>query len=269
MGTCAAAMQMEHKTSTLGWPGLLCRNASAGGAASKVRVEVSGSMPHWAHGCVSVKCVPFAPRKSQNGANLGEAVMRRALLLFALGMIALPASAHTGEGFAGGFAAGFMHPLSGLDHLLAMAAVGIWGAFLGRPLIWMLPVAFPLVMVVGGVLGIAGIPLPHVEMGIAASVIVLGLAIAAAWRAPVWLAVAIVAVFAIFHGHAHGTELPTAAAPEAYAAGFVISTGLIHLAGIAIGLLGKLPHGSRILRTTGGAIMVTGVWILAGMPGLR
>jgi urease accessory protein len=199
----------------------------------------------------------------------GEAVMRRALLLLALGIFAVPASAHSGEGFAGGFAAGFMHPLSGLDHLLAMAAVGIWGAFLGRPLVWMLPVAFPLVMVVGGVLGIAGVPLPHVEMGIAASVIVLGLAIATAWRAPVWLAVTIVAVFAIFHGHAHGTELPTAAAPEAYAAGFVISTGFIHLTGIAIGLLGKVPHGSRILRTTGAAITVTGLWILAGMPGLQ
>jgi urease accessory protein len=147
--------------------------------------------------------------------------------------------------------------------------VGIWGAFLGRPLVWMLPVAFPLVMVVGGVLGIAGVPLPHVEMGIAASVIVLGLAIAAAWRAPVWIAVGIVAVFAIFHGHAHGTELPTAAAPEAYAAGFVISTGLIHLAGIAVGLIGKLPHGATALRAAGAAIGATGVWILAGMPGAR
>lgn len=195
--------------------------------------------------------------------------MRRIGLLLALCVIAVPAGAHSGAGIAGGFAAGFMHPLSGLDHLLAMAAVGIWGAFLGRPLVWALPVAFPLVMVVGGVLGIAGVPLPHVEVGIAASVIVLGLAIAAAWRAPVALAVAIVAVFAVFHGHAHGTELPTAAAPEAYAAGFVISTGLIHLTGIAIGLLGKLPHGGAILRTTGVAIAATGVWILAGMPGLR
>jgi urease accessory protein len=195
--------------------------------------------------------------------------MRRAWLLLALMVVALPASAHSGAGIAGGFAAGFMHPLSGLDHLLAMAAVGIWGAFLGRPLMWMLPVAFPLVMVVGGVLGIAGVPLPHVEMGIAASVIVLGLAIAAAWRAPVGLAVAIVAVFAIFHGHAHGTELPSAAAPEAYAAGFVISTGLIHLTGISIGLLGKVPHGAAILRSTGAAITAAGVWILAGMPGLK
>jgi urease accessory protein len=108
-----------------------------------------------------------------------------------------------------------------------------------------------------------------VEVGIAASVIALGLAIALAWRAPPWIAIAIVAVFAVFHGHAHGTELPTAAAPEAYAAGFVISTGLIHLGGIGIGLLGRLPRGTQILRTTGAAILVLGVWILAGMPGLH
>jgi urease accessory protein len=191
------------------------------------------------------------------------------MFLLAAALLAAPAFAHSGAGVAGGFAAGFMHPLSGLDHLLAMVAVGIWGAFLGRPLVWMLPVAFPLVMVVGGVLGIAGVPLPHVELGIAASVIVLGLAIAAAWRAPPWAAVAIVATFAIFHGHAHGTELPTAAAPEAYAAGFVISTGLLHVAGIGIGLLGNLPRGTQILRTTGAAILVLGVWILAGMPGVH
>jgi urease accessory protein len=199
---------------------------------------------------------------------LGER-MRRVLFVLAASLLAWPAFAHSGEGVAGGFAAGFLHPLSGLDHLLAMVAVGIWGAFLGRPLVWMLPVAFPLVMVVGGVLGIAGVPLPHVEVGIAASVIVLGLAIALAWRAPPWVAIAIVAVFAIFHGHAHGTELPSAAAPEAYAAGFVISTGLIHLGGIGIGLLGRLPRGTQILRTTGAAILVLGVWILAGMPGLH
>lgn len=195
--------------------------------------------------------------------------MRRLGFLIAALLMACPAFAHSGEGVAGGFVAGFLHPLSGLDHLLAMVAVGIWGAFLGRPLVWMLPVAFPLVMVVGGVLGIAGVALPHVEVGIAASVIVLGLAIATAWRAPVGLAVAIVAVFAIFHGHAHGTELPNAAAPEAYSAGFVISTGLIHVGGIGIGLLGKLSKGNMILRTAGGAICVLGVWILAGMPGVH
>ncbi len=180
----------------------------------------------------------------------------------------MPAAAHTGAGTAGGFVAGLLHPVSGLDHLLAMVAVGIWGAFLGAPLIWVLPVAFPLMMVVGGVLGIAGVPLPHVEVGIALSVIILGLAIASAWRAPIPVAVAIVATFALFHGHAHGTELPKAAAPAAYAAGFVISTGLLHIAGIGIGLLAKLPRGTAWLRVGGGAIATLGIAILVGVPGL-
>ena len=181
---------------------------------------------------------------------------------------AAAANAHSGEGLAGGFIAGFMHPLSGLDHLLAMVAVGIWGATLGRPLIWALPVAFPMLMVVGGVLGIAKVPLPYIAIGIAASVVVLGLSIAAAWRAPVALAVGIVAIFGVFHGYAHGTELPEAAAPAAYAAGFVISTGLLHLAGIAIGLVKVLPRGAQALRASGGLIAATGVWILFGMPGV-
>ena len=181
---------------------------------------------------------------------------------------AAAANAHSGEGITGGFVSGFLHPLSGIDHLLAMVAVGIWGATLGRPLVWALPVAFPMLMVVGGVLGIAKVPLPYIEIGIAVSVVVLGLSIAAAWRAPVALAVGIVAVFGVFHGYAHGTELPQAAAPAAYAAGFVISTGLLHLAGIAIGLVKALPHGAQALRAGGGLIAATGVWILIGMPGV-
>lgn len=187
---------------------------------------------------------------------------------FLLLCFAAAANAHSGEGVAGGFLSGFMHPLSGIDHLLAMVAVGIWGATLGRPLVWALPVAFPMLMVVGGVLGIAKVPLPYVEIGIAVSVVVLGVSIAAAWRAPLVLAVGIVAVFGVFHGYAHGTELPETAAPAAYAAGFVISTGLLHLAGIAIGLLKILPHGAQALRVSGGLIAATGVWILLGMPGV-
>ena len=179
---------------------------------------------------------------------------------------AAAANAHSGEGVAGGFVSGFMHPLSGIDHLLAMVAVGIWGATLGRPLVWALPVAFPMLMVVGGVLGIAKVPLPYIEIGIAVSVVVLGLSIAAAWRAPVALAVGIVAVFGVFHGYAHGTELPQTAAPAAYAAGFVISTGLLHLTGIAIGLSKALPHGAQALRASGGLIAAAGVWILMSLP---
>jgi urease accessory protein len=194
--------------------------------------------------------------------------LRSVILLALFACTTAPALAHTDEGVAGGFAAGFMHPLGGLDHLLAMASVGIWGAFLGRPLIWALPVAFPLIMVVGGVLGILGVPLPLVEVGVSGSVIALGLAIALAWRAPVPIAVAIIAIFALFHGYAHGTELPEAAAPEAYATGFVLATGLIHLAGIAAGLLLGMRGGDVALRGAGGLIALTGVWIMAGTLGL-
>ena len=187
----------------------------------------------------------------------------------ALLLAAATAQAHSDQATTGGLLAGYLHPLTGLDHLLAMVAVGIWGATLGRPLIWALPVAFPLLMVVGGVLGIAGVPLPAVETGVALSVVVLGLAILAAWPAPVAVAVAvaIVAVFGVLHGHAHGTELPGSAAPAAYAVGFVISTGLLHLAGIAIGALRSLPAGPVALRAAGGLIAAVGVWILIDMPG--
>lgn len=181
---------------------------------------------------------------------------------------AAAAHAHSEEGVAGGLVSGFLHPLSGVDHLLAMVAVGIWGATLGRPLVWALPVAFPMLMVVGGVMGISGVPLPYVEVGIAVSVVVLGLSIAAAWRAPVAVAVAIVAMFGVFHGYAHGVELPKTSSPAAYAAGFVISTGLLHLTGIAIGLLKTLPRGTQVLRASGGLIAAAGVWILVGMPGV-
>ncbi len=190
------------------------------------------------------------------------------LSLLLLGLGVGPVHAHDGHGMAGGFLAGLLHPVTGLDHLLAMVAVGIWGAFLGRPLIWQLPVAFPLVMLIGGVLGISGASLPFVEAGIALSVVVLGAAIALRWSAPTGVAVAIIAVFAIFHGHAHGTELPQAAAPQGYAAGFVLATGLLHLAGIALGLLIGVRGGTPLLRGAGVAIALAGGGILLGQSGL-
>jgi urease accessory protein len=190
------------------------------------------------------------------------------LALLLLGLGAGPVFAHEGRGVTDGLLAGLLHPVTGLDHLLAIVAVGIWGAFLGRPLIWQLPVAFPLVMVIGGVLGIAGVAVPFVEAGIALSVVVLGAAIALRWSAPAVVAVAIIAVFAIFHGHAHGTELPQATAPQSYAAGFVISTGLLHLAGIALGLLVGIRGGTPLLRGAGGVIALVGGWILLGQSGL-
>ncbi len=179
---------------------------------------------------------------------------------------ALPAAAHArGEGLAGGFASGFTHPLFGWDHVTAMVAVGIWGAFLRQPAIWMLPLAFPAIMALGGAAGVIGLPLPLVEPGIALSSIVIGLAILAAWRAPLSVALALVAAFAVFHGHAHGTELPHAANPAAYAVGFVLSTGLLHLAGIGFGLLADRPQGRIVLQASGAVIAILGTGFLFGL----
>lgn len=172
--------------------------------------------------------------------------------------------AHTDIGAIGGFLSGFSHPLYGWDHVAAMIAVGILGAFLGRPAIWLLPIIFPLVMAFGGVLGILGIPMPGVESGIALSSIILGGLIVLAIRPPLWIAVILVAGFAIFHGYAHGAELPNAANPLAYSAGFVLSTGMLHLFGIAIGELMRWPWGRIVARTAGGLIALTGISFLTG-----
>jgi urease accessory protein len=173
---------------------------------------------------------------------------------------ALEASAHVGQGDAGsGFSAGFLHPLSGLDHLLAMLAVGMWGAQLGMPALWVLPVAFPMVMALGGVAGILGVPLPGAESAIVLSVVLLGSAIALGRRPPVWMAAALVSFFAIFHGYAHGRELPAQASALPFCAGFVLATGAIHLSGIGVGFVTKLPHGEAALRAGGAAIGLAGL----------
>jgi urease accessory protein len=175
-----------------------------------------------------------------------------------------PAFAHTGEGITGGFASGFIHPIVGWDHVVAMVAVGLWGAFLGAPAIWILPIVFPLVMAFGAALGIVGFPIPFVEAGIASSAVVLGLLIALAARPPIPVAAVIVGAFAIFHGYAHGTELPEAANPFAYAIGFVLATGCLHLVGIAFGLLVRFPWGTYAIRTGGGVIALVGLAFLTG-----
>lgn len=172
------------------------------------------------------------------------------------------AQAHSSKNLAGGFVAGFAHPFSGPDHLLAMVAVGLWGAFLGRPLIAALPVIFPAVMALGALLAMLGVPQPPIELGIAVSVLVLGTAIAAAWRAPVWLACAIVALFAVFHGFAHGTEIPSLADPIAYSTGFMLATGSLHLAGIGLGTINTLRGGTTITRGIGGVIALAGLYFL-------
>jgi urease accessory protein len=181
----------------------------------------------------------------------------------------LPASAyaHTQQGVANGFLSGFLHPLAGPDHMVAMVAVGLWGAQLGAPALWQLPVTFPALMAIGGFLGVVGLFLPGVEIGIAVSAIVLGGAVLAAWRAPLPLALLLVAVFAIFHGYAHGAELPRAVNPLAYGVGFVVCTGLLHLAGILFGLTTRWPTGARAVQAGGAVIAGTGAFFLWGALG--
>ena len=184
-------------------------------------------------------------------------------LLAAFALAAPLAQAHEGAGLAGGFMSGFAHPLLGWDHVVAMLAVGLWGAFLGAPALWLLPVVFPLVMAAGGALGVLGVPLPAVEIGIAVSAIALGGVVAGALRPPLWVAALLVALFAIFHGHAHGTELPPGQSGLAYSIGFVAATGCLHGVGILVGVAHRWPAGRKALRFAGAAVALAGVAFLA------
>jgi urease accessory protein len=183
-------------------------------------------------------------------------------LLFTIVFWTQSAEAHVNKGEAIGFLSGVRHPISGLDHVLAMIAVGLWGAQLGAPAIWMLPVAFPMVMALGGMMGLLGIPLPGVEYGIAASMILLGAAVLLELRPPLALAAALVSFFAIFHGHAHGTELPPGQSGLLYSMGFVMATGCLHGVGISIGLVHRWTWGQMLLRFAGAFIGGAGVFFL-------
>lgn len=184
------------------------------------------------------------------------------LLALLVVLSATPAWAHVQQGQTAGFLTGVRHPISGLDHVLAMIAVGLWGAQLGPPAIWLLPVTFPMVMAVGGFLGLVGIPLPGVEVGIALSAVLLGLMVAREGRPPLWLAATLVAFFAVFHGHAHGTELPAGQSGLLYSIGFVIATGCLHGVGIAISLVHRWGWGRFTLRVAGAAVAVAGLVFL-------
>jgi urease accessory protein len=188
-----------------------------------------------------------------------SSVMVRVALLALLPAIAF---AHEESGQAAGFLAGLAHPVSGLDHVLAMVAVGLWGAVLGAPAIWVLPVAFPLVMAFGGLIGLLGFPLPGVEIGIALSAMVLGAMVLAEVRPPLWLAALIVAFFAIFHGHAHGRELPEGTSALLYSLGFVVATGLLHAVGIFIGFAHHWTMGRQVVRAAGGSVALAGLFFL-------
>ena len=169
---------------------------------------------------------------------------------------------HVQEGEAAGFLTGFLHPISGLDHVLAMVAVGLWGAQLGAPAIWVLPVAFPLVMAMGGMLGLIGVPVPGIEYGIAASAILLGAAVLFEVRASLFATALLVGVFAIFHGHAHGTELPPGQSALLYSMGFVIATGCLHALGIGIGAVHRWTWGQKLLRAAGAVVAIGGVFFM-------
>ena len=187
-----------------------------------------------------------------------------AALLMAL-VFSVSAHAHADAAtLAGGFATGFLHPILGWDHVVAMVAVGLWGAFLGERAVWTLPVVFPVVMAAGGVLGLLGVPLPFVEVGIALSAIVIGAMIATATRPPLWVAAIVVGAFAIFHGYAHGAELPEAANPLLYTAGLMVATGLLHVGGIVLGLAVRWPTGAQIVRGIGALISLAGLGFLTG-----
>jgi urease accessory protein len=191
-----------------------------------------------------------------------DRVSRWVLLLFVTAFWAQCAQAHINKGEAIGFLSGMRHPISGLDHVLAMIAVGLWGAQLGAPAIWVLPVAFPMVMALGGMMGLLGIPLPGIEYGIAASMILLGAAVLFEFKPPLWLAALLVAFFAIFHGHAHGTELPPGQNGLLYSMGFVMATGCLHGVGISIGLVHRWTWGQLFLRLAGAFIASMGVFFL-------
>jgi urease accessory protein len=209
---------------------------------------------------------PFAEREtSMNRIALRLAAASLALVAtFALPTIA---SAHPGHEGTPGFVHGFLHPLGGLDHILAMVAVGLFAARLGGRALWLVPASFVVTMAAAGVAGMAGLALPYVEAGIALSILVLGAAIALEATMPVAAAMGLVAFFAVFHGHAHGAEMPETMSGLAYGAGFIAATAALHALGIGLGLvIGRSGEmfGRRVLQVGGSAAALAGAALLAG-----
>jgi urease accessory protein len=183
-------------------------------------------------------------------------------LLSAILLLPSLAHAHVGVGETGGFLHGMGHPLSGLDHICAMVAVGLWAAQMGGRAIWAVPLTFVSVMALGGVLGMLSINVPLVETGIVISVLALGVLIAASARLPLAASIAIVGLFAIFHGHAHGAEMPETVSGLAYGAGFIIATAFLHTCGIGLGILIQKLASPAIVRFAGVAIVLCGGYLL-------
>ncbi len=191
-----------------------------------------------------------------------SSLCRRSWLAALIVLLPSLAEAHPGvPGHTHGFANGWWHPLSGLDHICAMVAVGLWAAQRGGRALWVVPTVFVSLMTIGGVLGMGGPGIPWVEQGIAVSVLVLGLFVAASIRLPLSLSVAMVGLFGMFHGYAHGAEMPATVSGLAYAAGFVLATVGLHLAGVGLGLAARHNHAHRLVRLAGGVIAAAGVYL--------
>lgn len=173
----------------------------------------------------------------------------------------VPASAHIVAGETQGFIHGFAHPIGGMDHMLTMIAVGLLAAMLGGRAIWLVPSAFLAMMAVGAALGMAHVGIPYVELGISLSVVVLGLAVAMQWPLSTVATMTIAGFFAVFHGHAHGAEMPVNISGASYAAGFLVATALLHATGIALGAgVNRLAEKREVTaRIAGGAIAIVGV----------
>ncbi len=194
-------------------------------------------------------------------------LLRTLVIAGALALAPSLAFAHVGAGDAHGFLHGFMHPMTGLDHMLAMVTVGIFAWQLGGRAVWLVPATFVLLMAVGGALGMGGFTLPYVELGIALSVVVLGAAVACGVKAPLAVAMGLVGLFAVFHGHAHGAEMPESASGLAYGAGFMLATAALHLTGLAMGAgIGRLgdAYGQVWVRRAGAAVSVAGLGLVLG-----
>jgi len=192
--------------------------------------------------------------------------MSRYLIAVAAAVLTLgptQALAHTGAGPVAGSVAGLGHPLGGLDHLLAMLAVGLSAALIGSRALWLMPLAFMSAMALAGMTAVAGWGLPYVELGIGLSVVVIGIMALSGASVPLVLGVAVVGAFGIFHGHAHGAEMPASVSGITYGAGFLAATGALHLAGIALGL-GLSRVGPAFARAAGGVVAVLGTGLLVG-----
>ncbi len=184
-------------------------------------------------------------------------------LLPVAALTSLPAHAHVGLSDASGFLHGLTHPASGLDHACAMLAVGLWAAQTGGRSVWAVPLTFVGVMALGGALPMLGISLPFVEQGIALSVLLLGVLIAASVRLPLWLGSGMVGLFALWHGHAHGAEMPALASGIEYALGFMLATALLHIIGIASGLGMQRRAREHVIHAAGAGIALCGVYLSA------